>query len=278
MSEQRVGVCLVMMCVVTRAAFAQMGTPNLAPATPWQTDDVEAAIEARVWEGDGNQTFTISLRGQTDDNADAQISYFTMDTMGEDPISGVVRRSDLGLLGFAFTWALADGGTRIAIRPGFEFVVKGALGTNTVTGHSAAWNDPILTLAVPVEWDLSEDTTILLQPKAALFESRARTSYGTSIESFGTVIGIGAGVIHDMDGWQLFGDATAIVEGDNSIDENTNAVTDELVFSGGVRWEASSDWTVDVFATNAAGPTSATSLIATPGQSMGVGVRVGGVF
>ncbi|NLO05239.1 MAG: hypothetical protein GX131_05355, partial [candidate division WS1 bacterium] len=55
MSEQRVGVCLVMMCVVTSAAFAQMGTPNLAPATPWQTDDVEAAIEARVWEGDGNQ-------------------------------------------------------------------------------------------------------------------------------------------------------------------------------------------------------------------------------
>ncbi|NLO07349.1 MAG: hypothetical protein GX131_16090, partial [candidate division WS1 bacterium] len=55
MTYQRVAISLIMVCVVTSAAFAQMGTPNLAPATPWQTDDVEAAIEARVWEGDGNQ-------------------------------------------------------------------------------------------------------------------------------------------------------------------------------------------------------------------------------
>lgn len=278
MSKQRVAVCLVMMCAVAGMAFAQMGTPNLAPATPWQTADVEAAMEARVWEGDGNETFAVSVRGQVNDNADVQISYFTMDTEGEDPINGAVRQSDLGLLAFGFTWPVAEGGTRISVRPGFEFVVDGAEGTNTVTGQSGLWNNPILTLAVPVEWALSGDTMVLVEPKAALFDSQARTSFGTAIEGFGSVIGIGAGVIHDMDGWQLFGDATAVVEGDNSIDESTNAVTDEFVFCGGVRWHADEDWTVDVFATNAAGPTGATSLIAAPDQSMGVGVRVGGVF
>jgi hypothetical protein len=278
MSKQRVTVCLIMICAATGMAFAQMGTPNLAPATPWQTADVEAAIEARVWAGDGNETVAVSLRGQMDDNADAQISYFMMNTKGEDPINGAVRQSDLGLLGFAFTWPVAEGSTRVSFRPGFEFVVSGAEGTNTITGQSARWSDPILTLGVPVEWDLSRDTMILIEPKAALFESRARTSFGTTIDGFGTVIGVGTGVIHHMDGWQLFGDATVIVDGNNSIDKNTNAVTDELVFSGGVRWEAGSDWTVDVFATNAAGPTGATSLIATPDQSIGIGVRVGGVF
>ncbi|MEA3402518.1 MAG: hypothetical protein U9R79_14870 [Armatimonadota bacterium] len=273
-------VCCALLLVTAGCAVAQSGTPNWASAHPWHGESIEAAGQVRVWEGDGNETVSVGVRGAMGENADARVQYFVMDTEGDDPINASLRRSKLGVLAFTFTWPVTEGDYMVSVQPGFEFITAGMRGTSAVTGQSAVSDDVVTTLAVPVELAWSDSTRLIVGPKAACYGSTARTTFGTSIDSFGTIVALGGGVVHDFGTWELFGDAAAVVEGNNTINETTNLVDDDFVWSAGARWQTGGpeDWVVDLFATNAAGPTAATSLLAAPDQSVGVGLRVGRAF
>ncbi|MGC9317990.1 MAG: hypothetical protein ACP5KN_08145 [Armatimonadota bacterium] len=280
MTRPSMYVCCALLLVTAGCAVAQSGTPNWASAHPWQGESIQAAGEVRVWEGDGNETVSVGVRGAMGENAEACVQYFTLDTEGDDPINASLRRSKLGMLAFSFTWPVTEGGSAVSVQPGFEFITAGMRGTSAVTGQSAVSDDVVWTLAVPVELMLGGDTRVIVGPKAACYGSRARTTFETSIDSFGTIVAVGGGVIHDLGALELFGDAATMLEGNNTINETTNLVDDDFVWSAGARWRAGGpdDWMVDLFATNAAGPTTATSLLAAPDQSVGVGLRVGRAF
>ena len=116
-------------------------------------------------------------------------------------------------------------------------------------------------------------------PRYVGFDDRPRLGDGTTIAGFGDVIAVGIGVLHEAEEFSVVGDLVLVVDGDNSIDEVTNLPTDELVWSAGGSWHGEeSSVRVDLFVTNAAGPTGASSIIATPDQSVGVGLRVSGEF
>jgi hypothetical protein len=77
MSRQRVAVCLIMMCAATGMAFAQMGTPNLAPATPTATalnaDDETVLVPGFNW-----STSTTNISAAQDGTVTARASALVM--------------------------------------------------------------------------------------------------------------------------------------------------------------------------------------------------------
>ena len=125
--------------------------------------------------------------------------------------------------------------------------------------------------------DRNEDILLLFEPKIVWFDDELPVTGGGTIPGFGEVVMIGGGfrwtVAGDTD---LVADAAYPVSESNTINEETNALDEDVVWSAGISHRLDGDWTIDVFATNAAGPTMPTSAIAAPDQSVGVGVCVGG--
>jgi len=265
-------------------ACAQEGTPNLVSPVPWQGENTKVTGEARFFEGSGNETVALSVRSRLDQSSDVEVCYFSMDTRGEDPIGGAVRRSEADLLSVNAKWLLKDGSVKVALRPGLALRLTRPTGANTSTGAYAAQGGSIPTLSLPMEWGDPESGLLMLQPKAAWFKDNIPNSVGGVTKGFGSVIALGVGAVYNVDyhlgSFGFVGDATVVLSGNNSIDETSNTVTDDLVWSAGVRWDAGGryDLNVVIFATNAAGPTPAMSLIAAPDQSSAVGARVSGEF
>lgn len=271
-------ICLMVLGV--GLAWAQEGTPNLSSAVPWQAEKSQVTGEVRLFEGSGNATVAISLRGAVEEGMDAELCYFTMDTEGEGAINNAVRRSEMDLVVVNLKWAVSGGSPKVAVQPGLEMPRSAPTGTNAATGGFAAQRAVIPTLSVPMEWGDPAGLLLILQPKAAWFKSNIPDSTGGITEGFGHVLALGVGVVYNAGAFRLIGDATTVLSGDNSIDEATNNVTDDLVWSAGASVDAGGryDLTISVFATNAFGPTPATSLLATPDQSIGTGVCVSGEF
>jgi hypothetical protein len=261
-------------------AWAQEGTPNIPSAVPWKADTHRITGEARFFEGSGNETLALRIRGRMGDSAGAALCFFAMDTRGEDPISGAVRESDLQLLALDFQRLLHDGLRRVGLRAGVELAILGPTGTNTATGAVARQRGVIPSLSVPVEWGDPDDILVIVEPKAVWFDDSIPNSIGGITPGFGDVIALGGGVSQDLGRFTLRGDIAVVLAGDNTIDGNTNRPTRHFVWSTGVSWDAGGEYHphVDIFITNAAGLTPAMSIIAAPGQSAALGVAISGEF
>jgi hypothetical protein len=266
-------VAAVVLCACT--AVAQVGTWNIPSASAWDNDDAESFVEGRWWDGD-NTTWGAFVRGQFDDNGEAIVGYFDWDALGEDPINGAVRRTDYSAVVVDLKCELTDGSPVISLRAGADLEGDDGRGQNTAMGGSAFTTGTIPVFSLPIEFGNPAGTLLILEPKVIFFDTQMPTNVGPPIEGFGTTIMIGGGVRYPISGsLTAIADAAYPVNDSNSIDDTTNEVTEELVWSAGVSADLGGDWTGDVFATTAAGPTPATSSIATPDQSVGVGVRVG---
>ncbi len=273
----RTTVALVVIAAVLAVApaAAQTGTWDIPSATTLEEGTTEVYTDVRFFEGD-NETWGLFLRGTFADNGEATFGYFDWDVTGEDPINGAVRRSSFSAVVADVKWQLRDSSPRVAFRAAADFKVGSATGTNTVTGGSAYVDGAIPTISFPIEFGNPDGILWILEPKVTWFDTRMPTDVGPSIEGFGTAIMIGGGVCYPVsDRFTFIANAAYPINDSNSIDEATNEVTEELVWSAGVKADLGSGWDAGVFATTAAGPTPATSSIATPDQSIGVGVRVG---
>ncbi|MEA3399774.1 MAG: hypothetical protein U9R79_00880 [Armatimonadota bacterium] len=268
---------LVLICC---AAFGQVqGTANVPLAEPWQAEGVLGAGEIRLFEG-GNQTFAAGVRGRVGEDMDAALTLFTMDTSGQEAVAGAVRDSEATLLGLNMRW-LAHRGERytVSVVPGVEIPLDDIKGTNTDIPATATSDDIIPVLSIPIEWQTEGGTRFVVVPRYVGFEDSPEVGDET-IAGFGDIIAIGGGAIHSFGQYFVHGDLQIVLDGDNSIDEVTGAPTDEVAWSVGGTWHGESEesWRVDLFVTNVAGPTDATSIIATPDQSLGIGIRASGEF
>lgn len=270
---------VVMMVVVgalalcAGAGWAQLGSPNIPSAMPWQGDDTYIA-EGRFFTG-SNETWGLFYRGAWGTRGDGEVGYFNWETTGDDPIRGVVRDSDYEAITVDLKWMIRAASPTIAIRGGADLQLGSSRGTNTDTGLSAFSNGPIPVLSLPIEFGIMGDTRVVIEPKYIGFDDPVDVDGGGTIPGWGDVVMVGGSIRTPLSSsTDIVADAAYPISGSNSIDDVTNAVTEELVWSAGVCHRVNSTWMVDVFATNAAGPTPATSSIATPDQSVGGGVAI----
>ncbi|GEM_PF-4749828 len=256
-----------------------LGTPNLPGVEPQGKGSTSVWGEARVWEGD-NWTFAAGVRANVGEDSDVELTIFNLDTSGEDAINGAVRDSEATLIGLNYRWvAFRNERVSLAVIPGAEFPIDDMEGTNTAIPATAMSGDLIPLISLPVEHVLADGTILRVVPRYVGFDDNPELANGTTIEGFGDVIGLGFGLRRQIEEFAVMGDVTVILDGNNSIDENTNEPTDEFVWSAGGSWQGvDSPVRVDLFVTNAAGPTGASSIIATPDQSVGIGLRVSGEF
>lgn len=301
---RRLHVTLLALAVTVLAAMllapavtAQEGTPNLATAQTWQGEDIVWQGQARIWPGSENVNWELGFRGRVNDETEATLTYFAMDNLGEGPIGGggdsmsALRASDWRLLtlGMKWQWWGDTDSYLISFYPALEWSTHRPTGTNTVLGASAWGENLVPSVGFPIQWDRGK-TSYIVEPKVVWFESRLPVSGlraagvvaddGT-IAGFGTVFAVGVGMIHQLGSKSHFiGDFTAVLGGENAINENTNEPEDEFVWSAGVRWTSGRDKTrtLDLFATNAAGSTTATSVLAAPDNGVGIGARLGYQF
>ncbi len=286
-----VALVVVGMFLTTMACWAQVGTPNIPSATPWQGDDIELRGDYRVFEED-NDSWSFMIRGEMGEDADASIGIVDFETTGEDPVNGVVRHSDYQALVLDLKVLLMDGGPRVALRAGADAQTQDSRGVNTQTMMAAYLDDVVPAVSLPIEFGNPNSTLLIIEPKIVWFGTRmpVGSNYvmpsgqvmqgpnGPYIEGFGNPIMIGGALRHRLSGnIDVFADAAYPVSDSNSIDDVTNEVTEEIAWSAGASVDlgSSRNWTLDIFATTAAGPTPATSAIAAPDGSVGVGARLG---
>jgi hypothetical protein len=246
-----------------------LGTPSLKSPNALGDEDFRATVDWRWWDG-SNDTFAFLAEYGVTDRLDLGAGYVTFDNLGEPPIAGALRASDLHgpavwlkyvgreVEGNRWGWSVA---------PGVEFLTME--GTNTAIGATAGGDETVFSLEVPIGIP-DGDVLWMVTPKLATFPDTAPVTgpigiqLPAEIDSFGTVVGLGLGVV------------APIGTGDNSIDPDTNDPTVQLLFGAGARraLHVADESYLDLFVTNASGPTTATSLIAAPDQSVGFGARV----
>lgn len=259
------------------AAADGYGTANLPTAEPWQSSSVLVSGEARFWEG--NQTWAARARTRVGEDMDAELTLFTMSTSGEDPIAGAVRDSEMTLLGASFKWlAWQNERVTISVIPGLEVPLGDAEGTNTAIPATAVSDDVIPVLSVPAQFAPIDGIVPTAVLRYVGFEESPRVVGGGTVTGFGDTLALG-GSLYRRDGqYALWADLQCVLSGDNSIDERTSRVTDEIVWSVGASWFSAPSWKVDLFATTAAGPTAATSLLGAPDGSIAIGIGASGEF
>ena len=275
-------VALILLAVLP-AAWSQEGTPNLQTPQTWQGPTVWQG-GMRTFRGAGNTIWSLGVRGEVNERTEVSLTYVGMDVAGRDPIGGegesmsAVRASDLHTLSLEWKARISRDGARrqVALLPAIEYANRGPVGINTDTGGYAQQRRYIPSLSIPISCHGSA-TRWIVEPKVVWFDSSMPDSVGGITQGFGRVIALGVGVVKPIDDRDDFiADVVAVLDGDNVMDEKTNTVDKALVWSAGVRWTRGSERTtvIDLFVTNSAGPTPATSLIAAPDHSKGLGVRI----
>jgi hypothetical protein len=279
--------CLLALAIGPIAAQdAALGTANLASPNVLPGGDVRVSVDWRYWES-GNDTVTGAIDYGITDTLQIGVTYANFDNVGQPPIAGALRASDLEGYGGTVTWQakpVEPGSWGVAIAPGVEYLDM--LGTNLAIGANAGDEETVFTAEVPFGIP-DGDALWIINPKVAVFPDDAPTSQPIgppvaipqTIESFGTVVGIGLGIVAPLGStgdWWVHGDATPIIAGDNTIHEVTNDLHRVLPWSFGVRWDTglTDNSYLDVVITNAAGGTTATSLIAAPDRSVSVGGKL----
>ncbi|MCD6360154.1 MAG: hypothetical protein J7M38_04755 [Armatimonadetes bacterium] len=289
MSRLAVAVLMVVLCI--GLAWGQSGTLNLPSAVPWQDDAVQVKAQVRAFEGGDNQTYNVTARGRLGTDAEVQLGYFCMGSEGEDPIAGIVRKSNLHLLTLTGLWQVQEGSWRMALRGGGEFPIHVTEGINTALMASAPEFRAIPVGSVVLEWGQPDGLLVLFEAKGGGFDADMPVTgqvypgatliggggtNGQVVEGFGSVFMVGAGVRRYGERIQWCADLAFPLSGDNSIDENTNRVEQAIAWSAGLSYllGGSRNVTIDLGVSNSAGSTMATSTIVAPGSSVGF---VGGI-
>lgn len=259
------------------AAADDLSTANLPTALPWQSPQVLVSGEARLWEG--NQTWAARARTRAGQDMDAELTLFTMSIRGEDAIAGAVRDSDATLVGANFKWlAWQNDAVTISVIPGVEVPIGDMEGTNTALLATALSDELIPVFSVPATYQAGDDTSLTLAVRYVGYDESPEVAGGGTITGFGDTLALGGAVYRRERDYALWADLQMVLIGANTIDEDTNAVTREMVWAIGGSWFTRDGYKVDVFATTAAGPTAATSLIGAPDGSVAFGIGASGPF
>jgi hypothetical protein len=284
MSPKQVRHCLgvivalsALLLSVTLAAAQGPGTPNVEAAAAY-VGPTRAFADVRWFEGSGNQAWSVGFQGKLGNTSEAKLTLLDMDNEGEDPIAGVVRRSAMQLLAVETKFELCsgeNGGLGISLNPGLEITTSRPRGTNLSTGAFARDDDCVIpTCSLPIQWNWGS-WNWMVEPKAAWFETQVPTSRNTTVEGLGTCIGIGIGVRFPVGGHlSLFGDITPILDGNNSMNKDTNKPEDKMVWGAGGTIKLGNATNLTIFGTTAAGSTTSTSLLAAPDDSVSFGVKL----
>ena len=260
-------------------AGADPGTANVPSAVAWQGPTMWQA-EARLYRG-GNNTLALGAVTRLAERTDLTVWYTHLNGDSHGDIAGALRESLWSGLSLELKQELKDEGarTKIALLPALEWCWRQPKGTNAATGASAKMKRMVPSLAVPVQWPLREGSVVLC-PRVIFFDRNLPDSTGGTTRGFGTMFSLGAGVRYPAGRGTFIGDLARPFSGDNAVDEDTGIVARKTVWSAG--WEtplgSGGDTVVSVYATNAAGPSLATSMIGTPGNGVGLGVRLGHTF
>lgn len=261
---------------VTVAMAQGPGTPNVKAADAY-TGPTRAFADVRWFEGSKNQSIAVGFQGKLGNTSEANLIFLDIDTKGEDPINGIVRQSDMTLLAVDTKFELcnsADGGLGISVNPGMEIALVGPRGVNTSTGAWAEDDSFIPTVRMPIQWKWGR-WNWMLDPKVAWFDTQVPTSQGSTIPGFGTVIGLGIGVRIPLGSrLTLFGDVTPILDGENTLNKDTNVPEDKMVWGAGGTLKLGNATNISFFGTTAFGCTTATSLLAAPDDSVSFGVKL----
>jgi len=276
---------LVVLATVGVAQDAALGTPNLKSPNALPNSDFRATIDWRYWDG-SNDTFTGAVEYGLSDRLNLGAAYVSFSNAGEPLIGGALRASDLQGPAVWLKWVgrpvdAEKGQWGWSVVPGIE--ILDMQGTNTAIGASAGDTETVFTLEAPVGIP-DGDVLWMIDPKLAVFPDTAPVTgppgvqLPAAIDSFGTVVGLGLGVVAPIGtggNWHVYGDVTPILTGDNAIDAATNTPSIQLPWTAGFRrhLDLAKDTYVDVFVTNCSGGTTASSLIATPDRSVGFGAR-----
>jgi len=276
---------LVVLAAGVAAQDAALGTPNLKSPNALANDDFRATIDGRDWDG-SNDTITGTVEYGLSDRLNLGVGYVDFANEGEALIAGALRASDLSGPAVWAKWVgrpvdAENDRWGWSVVPGLE--ILDIQGTNTVIGASAGDTETVFTLEVPIGIP-DGDVLWIVNPKLAVFPDTEPVTgpigiaLPAAVDSFGTVVGLGLGVVAPIGtggNWHVYGDVTPILTGDNSIDDVTNTPGIQLPWTVGFRRhvDVAKDSYVDLFVTNCAGGTTASSLIATPDRSVGYGVR-----
>lgn len=268
------------------SAFAADGPPNLDNAavcgedgqTRWFLDArfFETGTDDEDWD---NATYSIGFQAPINYHTDFILGYSAMDAVGPNPINGAIRKSDRDVLTAALkrrisgensnpTWALTIGAD---VEAGGE-----TKGMNTALGASAYQKTVTPAAKLQVEFGDPGRFQFQVAGQVAWWDTMLPCDNGTVIEGYGTVVGVGGGVVWPFSSrLSLTGDAMVIVDGENAVMAD-NTLDDEVVWSAGgtYRFGDANDTTLSVYATNSMSPTLAGSIIAASEDSLALGIAL----
>lgn len=258
------------------------GTPNLGTAAI-QTQDARWFVEGRIYDVDSdaqewyeNSTLSLGFASPINEKTEFNLAFSLINNTGPDPIAGSLHVSDRSVLAPYLKRVFSnDGGAVLALTAGADVALSQAKGTSAA--GSAYQDDFTPAMKLQLEWGDAGEFQWQLAAQVAFWDTWAATNVGGPIPGFGTVVGLGGGVSIPLGAkLTLVGDVMGIAKGDNVVDSDTGLVDTQIIWSAGGNWLLGGPYSsvVKVFATNAMGPTPATSLIGAPDNSVGFGLAV----
>lgn len=287
MSRIVVVVCLagLMAAMILPAAYAGEGTPNLGTSQLVQNDS-RWFVDARIFEVDrsfqdrlDNTTWSLGFASPINEKTQFSLTYSSVSNTGKDPINGALRRSDRPVLAPTVKRLISGASSKaaVAFEIGADVATKKATGQNVASGAVAYQDNFTPAAKLQAEWGAQGGLQWQLASQIAFWDTTCNTSLGGGVAGFGTVVGVGGGVVLPF-GKKLtiVADAMGIMKGDNYINENTNQPDNTIVWSAGGRWAlgGASNSVLSIYATNSMGPTLGSSVIAAPGDSVGLSVAL----
>lgn len=268
---------LLVPLVAAAVASAQTGTPNVPSATTWQGDTLWQA-EVRFYKG-GNDTLALGAVTPLGERTDLTIWYTHLDGDSQSPIAGAMRESRWSGLSFALKQELRDeaAAVKVALIPSLEWCLQRPRGVNADTGASAEMKRMVPGLAVPVEWAWDKGSLVLC-PRLIFFDKNIPVSTGGTIRGFGTMFTIGAGGRYPVGRGAIVGDVARPFSGNNTVNEDTGVADRQTVWSVGYETAVGDSTMLTAYFGNAAGPSQATSVLGTPGNGIGCGLKLGHTF
>jgi hypothetical protein len=283
-------VAALLALMLVSAACAQ-GTPNLGTNAIGAKTQVTA--EARVFDTSSDQdtfdntVWSLGFTSPIQENLEFGLIYSQFDATGPDPIADSIRRTQRRVLSPTIKWALSD---KFAITAGADIAVRETFASNigVVSAAIGDYDAPTaiydsVTPGVRAQWAFMKIGRLQLQAagQVAFWEDSLQTNVGDNIDGFGTVCSLGGGAVLPLGSrLTLMGDAMFPVSGENVVDDVTGDNDTELVWSAGGQFlvSAARDIKLSVYATNSMQPTIGASIIATPSNSIGVGVGLSAGF
>jgi len=257
------------------------GTPNLGtPAI--QQEDARWFVEGRIYDTTedqqwySNSTLSIGFATPVNEATEFDLMVSAFNNSGEAPIAGAIRDSKRSVLApYVKRCFSKDGNSTVSLTVGADVALSQAKGS--VGPLEAYQNDFTPAAKLQVQWGDPGKTQWQLAAQVAFWNTWCDTNVGGLVPGFGTVVALGGGVSVPMGNkLTLVGDVMGIAGGNNVINSVTNDVDTQLIWSAGGNWLFGGPYTTSlkVFATNAMGPTPATSVIGAPDNSVGFGVAL----